>query len=176
MADDASAPFRLTADDLVAAGHLYAWNGLRQPRMVIRLVIVWLVFTVVLGLIANGRDLLDPGKWSSNLGLVLAISTIPLISVALIILVLTPITARRTFRQQRSLHGELRYQWTASALTINTEYASFDMPWGHFLRWSEGDKTFLLFESDRLYRVIPKRVLTQDQQDSLRRHLVKVGI
>ncbi len=49
------------------------------------------------------------------------------------------------------------------------------MPWSHFIHWAEDDRSFLLFESDRLYRIIPKRVLTPDQQASLRRALAAIG-
>lgn len=175
MPEGETAAFRLTEDDLVAAGRLYAWSSLRRPAIMIRLGILWLVFVIFLGFVAKGSQLFDVTQWSSDLGLVLTVSAAPFVAVALITLVLTPIAARRTFRQQRSLQGELSYGWTASALTIGTEYGSFDMPWSHFLRWIEDDRTILLFESDRLYRVIPKRVLDPDQHHSLRQHLARIG-
>ncbi|SEQ28823.1 YcxB-like protein [Devosia sp. YR412] len=175
MPDCASARFRLTEDDLVAAGQLYGWSGLTQRRTMIGLVLLWLIILPLVAWLTLGPAMGDPQALQNNAGFLLALSLAPFAATAAVMQVIMPVAARRTFRQQRSLQGELAYRWTSEHLTADTEYGAFDMPWSHFLRWSEDKRTILLFESDRLYRVIPKRVLPPDQYHSLRQHLAGIG-
>ena len=43
------------------------------------------------------------------------------------------------------------------------------------MRFGEDRHTFVLFESDRLYRIIPKRALDADTERDLRRRLATMG-
>lgn len=176
MSDGVSDRFRLTADDVAAAAGLYSWSSLRQPRTVVSLLLAWLLGLAFLSWLVLGAAITDPAALLDNASFLLALSASPFVAIAALMLVMVPITARRTFHQQRSLQGELGYRWSAGGLGIDTEYADFDMPWTHFQRWAEDGRSILLFESDRLYRVIPKRVLTADQQTSLRHHLAGIGM
>ncbi|MCR6672257.1 YcxB family protein [Devosia ginsengisoli] len=166
---DRTEPFALVVDDVVAGSRLYSLTGLRQRKVWIAWTCLWLGFLVFLAFV-NGMDR-ALARWPMLLG----ISLLPFLAILLLVWILGPISARRMFRQQKSLQGQLVYAWTDTGLHVESEYGAFAMPWSHFIRWAEDDRTFLLFESDRLYRMIPKRVLTADQQASLRRALVGVG-
>jgi hypothetical protein len=174
VADNATGTFHLTEDDLVAAGRLYSRIRLGRPRTIVAFLCLWFFSLMLFTFLVTGRS--SPAAISENPGLIFALSILPFVLVFSWTAWIIPVMARRNFRQQRSLQGEFGYAWTGETLTVKTEYASFDMPWSHFLRWIEDDKTFLLFESDRLYRVIPKRALTADQQQSLRHHLAGIGV
>jgi hypothetical protein len=44
-------------------------------------------------------------------------------------------------------------------------------PWPAFQRWTKGSNHFLLYESDRVFRIIPKRILGEAQVLGLREAL-----
>ncbi|QDZ11772.1 YcxB family protein [Devosia ginsengisoli] len=161
--------FALVADDVVAANGLYTLTSLRQRKVLIAWTCLWLGFVAFLTFI-DGVD-----RALASWPMLLGISLLPFLAILLVVWIMGPISARRMFRQQKSLQGRLVYGWSDAGLHTESEYGSFDIPWSHFIRWAEDDRTFLLFESDRLYRMVPKRVLTTDQQASLRRALVGVG-
>lgn len=166
---DRTEQFALVADDVVAASKLYSLTGLKQRKVWIAWACLWLGFVVFL-IVVNGVD-----RALSRWPMLLGISLLPFLVILLLVWIMGPISARRMFRQQKSLQGQLVYAWSDTGLHTESEYGSFDIPWSHFIRRAEDDRTFLLFESDRLYRMIPKRVLTADQQASLRRAMSCVG-
>lgn len=167
---DSTPPFKLAADDLVTASWLYMRQGLTRPRVLVSWLVLWACFLAFI-IFVNGGPATRPEQWLVLLG----ISLLPFAAVIAVTVILTPITARRIFRQQRSLQGEMVLAWSDTGLHVRSEYGDFEMPWPHFVRWAEDGRSFLLFESDRLYRVVPKRVLTPDQQQSLRQFLGRIG-
>lgn len=166
-----TAPFKLAAGDLVAASWLYLRQGLKRPRALVSWLVLWACFVAFL-IFVNGGAPARPDRWLVLLGISLA----PFAAVIAVAAILTPITARRVFRQQRSLQGEMTLSWSEAGLHVQSEYGAFEIPWSHFVRWTEDQHSFLLFESDRLYRVVPKRVLTSDQQQDLRTYLGRIGV
>lgn len=159
-----SAKFALTADDTVAGMRLYAWSGLTNRKTLIRSLLLWVGIMVLLtGLLARGSPALLPVA----LPIALAGSLVPFLLAAIVTVIGVPIQARRTYRQQRTLRGDMTLTWSDQALHIQSEYGTFEMPWGHFLRWREDARSILLYESERLVRIIPKRPLTDAQQQDL---------
>ena len=151
--------FRLTADDMVAAAWLFMRVGYTRPRMLIRFGLLWLAFVVLLIASANGL---------SNLAATFGLAFLPFVIVIGAAFIITPIAARRNFARQRSLQGDLILSWSDMGLHTVSEYGTFEIPWSHFRRRVENDQLFMLFESDRLYRPIPKRLLSPEQQADLR--------
>lgn len=168
-----SAKFALTADDTVAGMRLYAWSGMTSRKSLIRWFLLWVVLVAVLGWIVT-RGSLAPEKLPATALVVLGGSLIPFLLAAIVTVIGVPIQARRTHRQQRTLRGDMTLAWSDDALHIESEYGIFDIPWGHFLRWREDGRSILLYESERLVRIIPKRALSDGQQQSLRASLVHI--
>lgn len=158
--------FGLTADDMVAAGWLYAQSSFSRPRVWVAFGTLWLIFVVFLVMFADG---------ARNPALTLGISLLPFAFVVGLSLVMTPIAARRNYARQRSLQGELVLSWSEAGLHTVSEYGTFEIPWSHFVRHVENNKLFMLFESDRLYRPIPKRLLSPEQQADLRATIAAIG-
>jgi len=168
--------FTLTADDLAAAARLYGWSGLKSPRIIVGWLLIWLVAVLCLARLVTEPGPLTPGAIVANAPLFIAATVLPFACVIILVMVAGPIGARRQYAQQRSLKGEMSVGWSEEGLHLDTEYGAFTMPWDHFKRWVEDERTFLLFESARLYRVIPKRVLSEAQQESLRHQLARIGV
>lgn len=171
----ATVRFRLDEDDMVHAARLFALSSLRQHKTQTGLIALFLVILVLMSLIAGIVFPLDTERLARHWPYVLLASLFPFLIVFALGLVVNPLLARRIYRQQRSLHGEIGLSWTDERLEFDSEYGQFAMPWSHFTRWAEDKRTFVLFESDRLYRIVPKRVLDADTELSLRERLAGVG-
>lgn len=83
-----------------------------------------------------------------------------------------PRRARRIFAQQKSLHGEIDYQWDDDALTIKTERAQARMLWSDYIKWRENERLFVLYQSDIVFNLVPKRLFSDaSQRDDFHRIL-----
>ena len=174
MADGRTDTFRFTEADLIQAARLFAGRNLSRPKVIVSYLCLWFFSLILFTYLLTGST--SPSAITSDPGRILGLSILPFALILIWTLWLIPALARRNFRLQRSLHGDFSYGWSTDKLMVSTEYGSFDMPWSHFHGWAENDKMLLLFESDRLYRVIPKRVLSPEQQTDLRQHLDRVGV
>jgi amino acid transporter len=167
--------FRLNETDMVHAARLFALSSLRRPKAIVSLLVIFFVCLVLLSAITGIVFPLNPERLAQRWPLVLGASLLPFLMVLVLALLIGPIQARGIYRQQRSLQGEIGLSWTAESLAFESEYGNFAMPWSHFVRVSEDRNTFVLFESDRLYRIIPKRVLDGATESSLRARLATIG-
>ena len=158
--------FRLTADDMVDAAQLFARSSLFRPRVAISFGVLWIIVVVLLVSFADG---------ARNLALTMGASLLPFAFIIVLSLVMTPIVARRNYARQRSLRGDLVLSWSETGLHTVSEYGTFEIPWSHFVRHAENDRLFMLFESDRLYRPIPKRLLSEEQQADFRGWIQAIG-
>jgi hypothetical protein len=168
MSEPHSARFQLTADDLVSAARLFSLDGFRRPRVIASFAMLFVILATLVTLAFSPETEADV---VGRLPFIITVAALPFLAMAGIFMVLIPIGARRVYEQQRSIQGEMLVGWSDAGLHVDSEYGSFDMPWSHFGKWLENGAVFLVFESPRLYRIIPKRVLTAAQADSLRRHL-----
>ncbi|MET3928012.1 YcxB family protein [Devosia sp. 2618] len=162
--------FTLTADDVAAAGWLYTKRGLTRPRVLFSWFVLWLATLAFLTFVWGGVEQALQMPF-----VVLGLSLLPFVIVVGLTVLLVPIRARSNFKQQRSLQVTLTLSWSDAGLRAVSEYGTFTIPWSHFMAWTEDGKCFLLLESNRLYRLIPKRLLDTDQQNGLRTYLTQVG-
>lgn len=167
--------FTLNEDDMAHAARLFAASSMRRPKTVVSLVVLFFVCLVLMSWIAGIIFPLNMERLAQNWPAVTGATLLPFLVVFFLALVVGPMQARRIYRQQRSLQGEIGLSWTAEKLAFDSEYGQFAMPWSHFVRMAESSNTFVLFESDRLYRIIPKRVLDAGTETSLRKGLMTIG-
>lgn len=176
MPDASAGPFRYTEQDLIEAARLFSGRNVKRPKVIVAYASLWLAGLIFFMSQISGPGLFDPAAILDHIGLFIAILILPFALVFVWANWLIPTMARRNFRQQRSFQAEFTYGWNEDRLTVSTEYGHFEMPWDHFVGWAENANIILLLETDRLYRVIPKRVLSPDQQHSLRHHLAGIGV
>ena len=72
--------------------------------------------------------------------------------------VYVPWRARKTFRQQKSMQREIRWRFADTGVSIELEQSHGEVPWSDFLKWKENDHLFLLYVSDPLFYMLPKRL------------------
>lgn len=86
-----------------------------------------------------------------------------------------PWKARRMFAQQKSLHAGYDFQWTDDGLVVDGRNARSQTAWGDYLKRKENDRVALLYHSDLLFQMLPKRAFSEEQWASLRPYLDRVG-
>jgi hypothetical protein len=80
-----------------------------------------------------------------------------------------PYFTRRAFRQRKDLQRPCKFTPSESGLGFETEGAQGAKPWSDYLKWKEGKSAFLLYMSDGMYQVLPKRFFSSpDEVDAFR--------
>ncbi len=68
---------------------------------------------------------------------------------------------RRIHGQSRGFDNPFTYRWDETTLRAASALGNAARPWSHFLKYKEDDRVFLLYHSDHLFEVLPKRWFTQ---------------
>lgn len=153
---------QLQPEDLALAQRLHFWQHVRGRSGMIRLSILCVVAT---GAFATFMWLAGSGSEAVVPTLAFALST-PFALLAFPFLIthfLGGYAARKTFRQQKTLHKPAKLTWSEQGVVMQSEYGDARVPWMDFRKAREDRQMILLYESDRLYRVIPKRCLSTAQ-------------
>lgn len=74
--------------------------------------------------------------------------------------VLIPSIARKRFKQHKALQRPYTLSWSKDALTIKSETGENNTPWSDFLKWRENEHLFLIYVTNGLFRMIPKRAFS----------------
>ncbi|MGD0866682.1 MAG: YcxB family protein [Rhizomicrobium sp.] len=69
---------------------------------------------------------------------------------------------RRIFRQQKGLQRPFEMDWSGDSLKLTTETGNNSLPWSHLLKWREGKRLFLLYLSDVMFYIVPKRAFPDE--------------
>lgn len=86
--------------------------------------------------------------------------------------VLLPRRAKRFVSQQKSIQGEISIGWDAEGVAFAAKDAQSRTAWGDYFKWLENDVVLVLFQSENLLNVLPKRVLTDEQVAEIRSRLI----
>jgi hypothetical protein len=73
-----------------------------------------------------------------------------------------PRRARRLFAQQKGLQRPKTLRWDAAGLSWKSEQGEATTPWSDFLKYKESDRLYVLYLSDALFLMVPKRVFPDD--------------
>ena len=83
-----------------------------------------------------------------------------------------PLMMPRIFRQQKSLQRETIYSWDGDRLTVTSGDDHWSHEWSELSSWKEDREFVLIYLSDLLFYVIPKRVFDSEAEVAdLRSHL-----
>lgn len=95
---------------------------------------------------------------------------------ALLVFVAIPYKCRRELAQRKDLQRALTLSPSDAALGMTTEVLSITRPWSDYCKWMEGRKVFVLFLSDSVFQVIPKRFFASDSDVEVFRELLKRSV
>ncbi len=160
-------PIQLTAEDLAHAARL----NLRQAFFSLKFLFKFVTVIVIASLVICTfyYHVIDQ---TPSPGVVLMIGALWIATAILTLYGLAYVGAprqmRKIFKQQKNLHKPYTLTWDGDRLESTSEAGNARLAWDELLKMCEDSKIMLFYESEQLYRLIPKRYLTQDQIASLR--------
>jgi len=105
-----------------------------------------------------------PSEWDDGT----AIMAIALVYLLAYFFVLLPWRAKRSFKQNKFLEHKTTFRIDGSGLHTSSELGSVSIPWDHLRKWKENDGLVLLYLTDRMYYVFPKRLFESDSWQEFR--------
>ena len=75
-----------------------------------------------------------------------------------------PKRVKKIFFQQKELSSPFEIEFTDTSMLASNEFGNSTRPWKNFIKWKENKKLLLLYHSDMLYNIIPKRFFFDPQQ------------
>jgi|GEM_PF-2774836 len=123
-----------------------------KPQPVFAVLLGFLAALALVGLTLAARSaLLGRASWVDLVGF-LAICYFP----AWYWLYL-PWRVRRLYQQQRSIQEPFSVDFEDQGLRFRTSNGEGSLPWHHLHRWRESKSAFVLYQSDALLHILPKR-------------------
>lgn len=152
---------QLQEEDYVAATSLHSRVS-RRMSLVGWLAILILALTAA-GVWVFGRDRLSAGQLAGLLGGSIGGVAGGLIATFGTRYLYVPWKAKRVFRQQRSLQLPFDFSWDDEGLLSRNEQGSYKHLWSDLLRWKENDRLFLVYISDAMFLILPKRTFSNPE-------------
>lgn len=81
-----------------------------------------------------------------------------------------PKKVARLYRQYKGLDHPISISWDAEALEGRSEQGRGRTPWRDFAKVRENEQVLLLYVTDQLWHIYPKRAFSGAQLDEFRRH------
>jgi len=72
-----------------------------------------------------------------------------------------PWKTRRVYRQQKALQRELSFKFDDAGVSVSNENGQSVTPWDDYLKWKQNDRLILLYLSDCMYHMLPKRMFAE---------------
>lgn len=90
-----------------------------------------------------------------------------LVLVAFIVLyryVFLPNRVKKIFSQQKELSLPFEIEFSDTGMSVSNELGNANRPWGNFHKWKENKDLLILYHSDVLYTILPKRIFSNAAQ------------
>ncbi|WP_432200349.1 YcxB family protein [Erythrobacter sp. W53] len=170
-----SYPFTVTYTfeerDLIDAGRTHSFAMLRRwPFLVYIAVIVFGALAFIIAI--EGMDNVLDGIIPFLIGIVGAL-------VALILIgrfVVLPIFERRQFKQNVAMQDEQTATIEEERFMLESPRGTSVYRWEEFHRWNENKVQFMLYLTSRMYFMVPKRVLSAEQEGAIRNAIERSGL
>lgn len=83
--------------------------------------------------------------------------------VLILLFVIIPWRVRRLFRQQKLLHETYEMEITAEGFTNSSRRGRASFTWGDFHKFRAAKEITLLYQSDNMFHMFPRRCFTEEQ-------------
>jgi len=91
--------------------------------------------------------------------------------------VFLPNRIKKLFAQQKELSLPFEIEFTETGVSSSNELGYNTRPWTNFIKWKENKDLFMLYHSDILFNMVPKRCFTDPQQiETVRSFLEKNNV
>lgn len=171
---DTEIVFQLTVEDLVHAYRLNLWRRYNWKYLLKSFAIIVIVYVVLFfgGFrVANGAWL----DWR-NIWWIAGIAAVVTIGVPLVGHLMLRRAARKIYSQQKALHQPHTVDWRSECFIVGSPTSREELRFADLIHWSEDRDVILLYQSGVMFRLIPKRVLTDSQVALLHQTLIRNGV
>lgn len=173
--DDRCITYHLDADLLKQAYFLHFRMNIFRPHTLFKMVVVWCVgvfaYAAILYAIGGRWDVLKLTLWFAPV-----LAAVLLLMPWLVNILLSGYSARKTFRIQKSLHPAITVSWDEAAISWVSASGTAHLPWENIHECGENARVLLIFETPRLFRMVPRHLLTPAQLGDIHAHLARLGI
>ena len=90
------------------------------------------------------------------------ISALVLGAFVIVRFVVVPRQLTRVFTQQKDLSAPFEMTLTDQEFSMRNEFGASHLPWDSFVKWKEDKEMLLLYRSDVMFQMLPKRLLHSD--------------
>ena len=154
----------LTADDYVNAQFLHM-----RPRPVIKFAgyILAILFAVVV-IISVYRMLLHGNE---NIGSCTFFVIVCSLYLLMYFRVLIPLRAKKIFKQQKTLHDPFETEISIEGIATTHPRGNFKMAWKDFHKYKVGRDLILVYQSDAIFHMFPKRWFSDSEYAEFQQYL-----
>lgn len=159
---DRTITVQIEQQDLLHAQQLHFGTNMRSRATLFRFFLLWLIGGAIFWVFLLSQMTLAQTTTPVIVFMLVESVCIFVIPIALFCL-FSQRYARKTFHEQKSLHKPMTFTWDENGFAMTSHYGSALMAWSDQVRTAENTRMFLLFETTRLYRMVPKRAMTPQQ-------------
>jgi len=87
-----------------------------------------------------------------------------------------PRKIRLSYNQRKDFRHEISMVVTNAGVASHTEQGNGMRPWSDYLKWKEGKSIFLLYLSDQMFQMVPKRFFATHEDIDAFRSIVRHSI
>lgn len=158
---------QLTAEDYIQATYVHM-----RPRPVLKWAGYFILLLAVITLVVSLYfAIVDHEGFSLPILMIACLAYL-----AFLFFVFQPRRIQKIFRQQKSLHSPYSFAPMDEAVIIKSDIAEGKMPWDHFVKWKEGKNLFMVYQSDVLFHMVPKRCFASPEEMTQFRKLLEAKL
>ena len=157
--------YTLSADDLVAANQLH-WRRVNGNKRALLLPLL------VGGFAGSLLFLLGESGFALAISLVIG----GYYFLALISWILFSVSARRSWKQARSMWIEQQVEYTPEHIQFTSERGSVRFAWSDFYRWTADEDYILLYQTAGTFYTLPLRGFAADADERMLKLIREAGV
>jgi hypothetical protein len=75
-----------------------------------------------------------------------------------------PKQMKQEFFKQKELSAPFELEFTDNGMSTSNEFGTTTRPWGDFVKWKENRELLLLYHTDKVCSILPKRIFSDSQE------------
>lgn len=169
--------FTLSEQDMVAAQR-DCWRGSMTVGQISKIIFwLWLLDAgLMLGIELLSGDFYPITIILGIIGMTLIGAIIITLLLVLLGYALTPYHARKAYRQHEAIRAPASVPWDDEKIVISNDYGNSNLPWRSYIGWLDGRDNVLLYQSDRLFNILPKDSFDEALRAQAMAHLRAAGV
>ena len=78
--------------------------------------------------------------------------------------VFMPNQVKKSFSQQKGMSLPFEFDFTETGMHTSNELGNNTLPWEYFTKWKENEDIIILYQSDSIIHMLPKRLFANPQE------------